>query len=146
MNNLIYYSPDLVMVIHLLSTAIMVGVIWVSQLLHYPSFHFIEKDKYIKFQHFHMNRISIIVMPAMIIEILSGFLLLKPSFNSNIFFIISVFILIVIWVTTFLFFTKIHQDLSNGYNRLTVNKLVMINWVRTILWSSRLIILLFINI
>ena len=124
----------------------MVGVIWVIQLIHYPSFHFIEKDNYIKFQEFHMKGISIIVIPAMIIEILSGFFLLIYYFNSSFLFGSSVFILISIWIITFLFFTKLHNSLTSGYKESIVDRLVFINWGRTILWSSRLIILIYINL
>jgi hypothetical protein len=132
--------------IHFLSTAIMVGVIWVIQLIHYPSFHFIKKSKYSKFQQFHMNRISIIVIPTMIIEIISGLLIFWSVFHSNIFFISSLFILISIWGITFIFFTKMHQGLVFGYNQEIVNKLILINWSRTLLWSLRLIILCYIRI
>ena len=132
--------------IHFLSTAIMVGVIWVIQLIHYPSFHFIKKSNYSKFQQFHMNRISIIVIPTMIIEIISGLLIFWSVFHSNIFFISSLFILISIWAITFIFFTKMHQGLVFGYNQEIVNKLILINWSRTLLWSLRLIILCYIRI
>ena len=47
----------------------MVGVIWVIQLVHYPSFHFINKKDYEQFQDFHMKRITYIVMPTMLIEL-----------------------------------------------------------------------------
>lgn len=132
--------------IHFLSTAIMVGVIWVIQLIHYPSFHFIKESNYSKFQQFHMNRISIIVIPTMIIEIISGLLIFWSVFHSNIFFISSLFILISIWAITFIFFTKMHQGLVFGYNQEIVNKLILINWSRTLLWSLRLIILCYIRI
>ena len=41
-----YQNPDLLIVIHFISTSLMVGVIWIIQLLHYPSFHFIDKANY----------------------------------------------------------------------------------------------------
>ena len=66
----------------------MVGVIWVIQLVHYPSFHFIDKDIYDSFQKFHMNKISIIVIPVMILELATGFLLLIGN-SKNILIIIS---------------------------------------------------------
>ena len=73
---------------HLIFSAIMVGVIWVIQLVHYPSFHFIDKDIYDSFQKFHMNKISIIVIPVMILELATGFLLLIGN-SKNILIIIS---------------------------------------------------------
>ena len=128
--------------IHFLSTSLMVGIIWVIQLLHYPTFHFIKESDYVEFQHFHMQRISFIVVPVMIIELLSGFMLVY-YFRSNL-LILCLIILLVIWLITFVFFTKLHQSLLGGYDKIIVDKLVQINWSRTILWSLRLIILIYI--
>ena len=129
--------------VHFLSTSLMVGIIWVIQLLHYPTFHFIKQSDYVEFQHFHMQRISFIVVPVMIIELLSGFMLVY-YFRSNL-LILCLIILLVIWLITFVFFTKLHQSLLGGYDKIIVKKLVQINWSRTVLWSLRLIILIYIK-
>ena len=126
--------------VNFISTSLMVGVIWVIQLLHYPSFHFINDKKYIEFQHFHMQRISFIVIPAMLIELASA-LLLAYFFGSGL-TIILLALLLGVWAVTFIFFTNMHQKLTNGYNQIIVDRLIQINWSRTILWSLRLIILL----
>ena len=131
---------DLFLKVNFISTSVMVGVIWVIQLLHYPSFHFINENKYIEFQHFHMRRISFIVIPVMLIELASA-LLLSYFFRSSL-TIILLAILLGIWAITFIFFTNMHQKLTNGYDHSTVDRLVQINWSRTALWSLRLIILL----
>ena len=126
--------------VNFISTSLMVSVIWVIQLLHYPSFHFINDKKYIEFQHFHMQRISFIVIPAMLIELASA-LLLAYFFRSSL-TIILLALLLGVWAVTFIFFTNMHQKLTNGYNQSIVDRLIQINWSRTILWSLRLIILL----
>jgi len=129
---------------HLIFSAIMVGVIWVIQLVHYPSFHFIDKDIYDSFQKFHMNKISIIVIPVMILELATGFLLLIGN-SKNILIIISFGILILIWGITGLFFSDAHGKLISGYNELIVNKLVSMNWIRTVLWTFKMILLLYLS-
>ena len=131
---------ELLLKVNFISTSVMVGVIWVIQLLHYPSFHFINDQKYIEFQHFHMQRISFIVIPAMLIELASA-LSLAYFFRSSL-TIILLALLLGIWGITFIFFTNIHQKLTNGYDHIVVNRLVQINWFRTALWSLRFIILL----
>ena len=128
--------------VHFLSTSIMVGIIWVIQLLHYPAFHFIKESDYVEFQHFHMQRISFIVVPVMILELFSAFMLVY-YLRSNL-LTICLIILLFIWLITFVFFTKLHQSLLDGYNKTIVDKLVKMNWSRTILWSLRLIILIYI--
>ena len=131
---------DLLLKVNFISTSVMVGVIWVIQLLHYPSFHFINENKYIEFQHFHMRRISFIVIPVMLIELASA-LLLSYFFRSSL-TIILLALLLGIWGITFIFFTNMHQKLTNGYDPSIVDRLVQINWSRTALWSLRLTILL----
>ena len=131
---------ELLLKVNFISTSVMVGVIWVIQLLHYPSFHFINEKKYIEFQHFHMQRISFIVIPAMLIELASA-LLLAYFFRSSL-TIILLALLLGVWAVTFIFFTNMHHKLTDGYDRRIVDRLVKINWSRTALWSLRLIILL----
>tara|TARA_B100000965_G_scaffold153204_1_gene127365 strand:- start:24 stop:452 length:429 start_codon:yes stop_codon:yes gene_type:complete len=142
MINLILNNDNIVINIHFASTAVMVGVIWVIQLLHYPTFHYIEKNNYSQFQKFHMNRISYIVIPAMVIEMLSGIMLV--IINDD--FIISFSLLVCIWIITFVFFTNIHQRLLSKYENTAVEKLVNLNWIRTTFWTVRLVILFIINI
>ncbi len=126
--------------IHLISTSLMVGIIWVIQVVHYPSFHFIGNSRYISFQKFHMERISYIVIPVMLVESISGFLLIYDELNLIL--LISMVLLLSIWMLTVFFFASVHQKLVSGYQVEMVAKLVKINWVRTLLWTLRLLLLI----
>ena len=126
---------------HLIFTSIMTGVIWVIQIVHYPSFHFIEKELYTAFQKFHMNKISIIVIPIMLAELITGMMLFLDKSSKSPFLIISFVILVLIWLITGVFFSKAHNELMTGYQELVVNQLVVMNWVRTLLWTLRLLLL-----
>ena len=135
------YNHSLILYIHLIFTSIMVGVIWVIQLVHYPSFHFIKPDIYTVFQKFHMEKISIIVMPMMIAELITVLLLLYNEDSKNILIIISFILLIIIWGITAVFFSGVHNKLIAGYQETIVNNLVVMNWIRTLLWTMRLLLL-----
>ena len=126
---------------HLIFTSIMTGVIWVIQIVHYPSFHFIEKELYTAFQKFHMNKISIIVIPTMLAELITGMMLFLNKSSKSPFLIISFVILVLIWLITGVFFSKAHNELMTGYQELVVNQLVVMNWIRTLLWTLRLLLL-----
>ena len=91
-----------------------------------------------------MNKISIIVIPVMILELATGFLLLIGN-SKNILIIVSFGILILIWGITGLFFSDAHGKLISGYNELIVNKLVSMNWIRTVLWTFKMILLLYLS-
>ena len=131
-------------VIHLVSTSFMVGVIWIVQLVHYPTFLFIDEQKSNDFQKFHMSRISYIVMPAMTTELFSGiyiFIYSNMAIDSNL-FLLALTVLIINWIITALVFVKMHNKLLINYKIEIISLLVKWNWLRTLLWSVRLILLL----
>ena len=127
--------------LHIIATSIMIGVIWVIQLVHYPSFYYVDRSRYELFQDFHMRNISWIVFPIMSIELITGILLIQsPVFgHSNKLFFISMILLALIWFLTATLFISIHKNLSNGYNKNIIYRLVNLNWLRTILWSLRMV-------
>tara|TARA_B100001778_G_C18414602_1_gene550494 strand:- start:281 stop:667 length:387 start_codon:yes stop_codon:yes gene_type:complete len=124
-----------------MASSIMVGVIWVIQLVHYPSFNYIEKQRYSNFQSFHMTRISYVVIPVMLIELLTLVLLIYSMDQINIELVLSGIILLLIWVITAIFFSGAHQKLTLGYDKSVVGNLIQMNWSRTLLWTFRLILL-----
>ena len=137
---MLYNHQFILVLIHLISTSLMVGIIWVIQVVHYPSFHFIGNSRYISFQKFHMERISYIVIPVMLVESISGFLLIYDELNLIL--LISMVLLLSIWMLTAFFFASVHQKLVSVYQLEMVAKLVKINWIRTLLWTLRLLLLI----
>ena len=129
------------LVIHLIATSIMVGVIWVIQLVHYPSFHFIELKQYTTFQRFHMSRISFVVMPAMLTELFTLILFIISMDPNDTLVTVSGLLLILIWLMTAVFFSGVHQKLTLGYDKTVVDKLVKLNWGRTLMWTLRLFLI-----
>ena len=128
------------LIIHLIATSVMVGVIWVIQLVHYPSFHFIELKQYTTFQKFHMSRISYVVIPAMLTELFTLILIIISMDKVDPIILASALLLIVIWLMTAVFFSGVHQKLTLGYDQVVVEKLVKLNWGRTLLWTLRLLL------
>ena len=128
------------LIIHLIATSVMVGVIWIIQLVHYPSFHFIERNQYTSFQRFHMSRVSYVVIPAMLTELFTLILIIISMDQVDPIILASALLLIVIWLMTAVFFSGVHQKLTLGYNQTVVEKLVKLNWGRTLLWTLRLLI------
>tara|TARA_B000000475_G_scaffold175383_1_gene141059 strand:- start:2 stop:427 length:426 start_codon:yes stop_codon:yes gene_type:complete len=128
--------------LHLIATSMMVAIIWMVQILHYPSFLFVDKQQYTEFQQFHMKKISYIIVPIMLLELFSGFGILFYIEKAQLSLYASLILLVLIWVITGLFFTKYHTELSKKYNRNTILRLIRFNWIRTVLWTIRLAFLL----
>ena len=128
--------------LHLIATSMMVAIIWMVQILNYPSFLFVDKKQYTEFQQFHMKKISYIIVPIMLLELFSGFGILFYIEKAQLSLYASLTLLVLIWVITGLFFTKYHTELSKKYNRNTILRLIRFNWIRTVLWTIRLAFLL----
>ena len=129
------------LILHLIATSVMVGVIWIIQLVHYPSFHFIELNQYTTFQRFHMSRISYVVIPAMLTELFTLILIIISMDQVDPIILTSALLLTVIWLMTAVFFSGVHQKLTLGYDQTVVDKLVKLNWGRTLLWTLRLFLI-----
>ncbi|REL24585.1 hypothetical protein DYD21_18540 [Rhodohalobacter sp. SW132] len=132
--------------IHLVATAFMTGLIWVIQLLHYPLFDHIEKSDFTRQMDLHRLRISFIVIPVMLAELFTGLYLLFTVFSGNFLFMINILLIGLIWLSTFLLQMPIHLKLAESHSSGRVKKLVQSNWVRTALWTIRLILLIYLSI
>ena len=90
-----------------------------------------------------MSGIGFIVGPLMGVELITGAMLLIIYKFSNIYFFSSMLLLVGIWLTTAVVFTRIHNKLLNGYNEKLIHDLIRFNWSRTIMWTTRLVLLSF---
>ena len=135
--------PDDLLTTHLTSTSIMVGIIWVIQLVHYPSFKYVKDSDYIIFQKYHMSNISYIVFPSMFTELITS-LLIFFSGEKSFLFMLSMICISLIWVITGVLFTKFHSTLQKGKDLKMIEKMIKANWIRTLLWTMRLIMILFV--
>ena len=131
------------LMIHIISTSIMVGVIWVIQLVHYPSFKYVNESDYIIFQKYHMSNISYIVFPVMFTELITALIILFFG-EKSLFFVLSLICLFLIWVFTGVLFTKYHRILKEGKDLMIIEKMIKANWIRSLLWTMRLIMIFFV--
>lgn len=107
-------------------------LIWIIQILHYPSFLFIDKASFTEFENFHTKRISLIVIPLMLAELV----LLIYDFRWIVFFILA-----GIWLSTFLIQVPCHNKLKQGKNLEIIYRLIFTNWIRTLLWTVKFLVI-----
>ena len=120
--------------------SILVGVILMTQILSYPLLLKLTKSNFYVYYNSYTKRISFIVIPLMIFEVLLSFSL---DFTFNNFYLLASNIsLLIVWGSTFFIQVPIHNKLSFNYSRVLINKLIFTNWIRTIAWTSKLIILI----
>ena len=87
-----------------------------------------------------MSRISYVVIPAMLTELFTLILIIISMDQVEPIILASALLLIVIWLMTAVFFSGMHQKLTLGYDQGIVEKLVKLNWGRTLLWTLRLLL------
>tara|TARA_B100000965_G_C19499684_1_gene716873 strand:- start:634 stop:1059 length:426 start_codon:yes stop_codon:yes gene_type:complete len=120
----------------------LLGVIIMTQFITYPTFLIIDKNSFNKYHRKYVNIISIIVAPAMVLEITS--LIVLVYLSKDFLLVKSLILLLFIWLTTFIIMVPSHNILSRKNDSKEIKKLININWVRTFLWSVKLIVMLFI--
>ena len=134
-------GDHLVFYLQLASCAVMTGVIWIVQLILYPTFSLIEKDRFKQFHEMHSSRITLIVGPAMLIELVTAIALVRYH-RMEPFWWLNLAFIILLWISTAFLSLPIHNKLADGFDLIKIKKLILTNWPRTFLWTLRLVILI----
>lgn len=120
------------------------GLILVIQFVHYPSFRWVDENKFVDFEHFHSRSISFIVLPLMVLELVIAISLLFTIIDFYIFIYANLVSIMLIWLSTFLLSVPCHNALMNGKDDAVITKLIKTNWIRTILWGIRVVSLFYV--
>lgn len=130
---------NLVFLANIGTTLYLVGVIWLVQLLVYPSMANVGADSYAAYHNLHTSRITPVVAPTMIIELLTAiYLVFAPVEKIDYrYFWIGLFLVLIIWASTFFVQVPLHDKLIRGFDGDIQKRLVLTNWIRTIAWSLR---------
>ncbi len=132
------------LVLHAAATFYMTGVIWLVQLVHYPMFARLEASTFRRSHAFHSRAISVVVIPAMLLELSMAVAILWHRGSGDWIAETGLGLLAVIWLTTFLVIVPQHEKLqANGFDAGVHVALCRWNWVRTVAWSARAVIAAF---
>ena len=125
--------------IHLCVTWAMIGAVWFVQFVHYPVYRFLQKKDFYTFQKHHIKQTKALAIPVMVVEAITGILLLWGWGGSALWAYawINFFLLILIWVSSFHFCMKCHNQLSHEYSPHLILRLLHIHQVRTCFWTAR---------
>ncbi len=139
---------EIIFIVHYISTLIMTGAIWLSQLSSYPLLVYVGRKNFIKYEHEHIHRISSVAWFIIYVELITAILLFFMQNNlilASIFFIGLLLILIIYLATSFIQY-PIHMKLEHGFDKKLHSKLVNSNWIRTIAWTIRALLLTYVLI
>jgi hypothetical protein len=114
-------------------------LIWLVQVIIYPGFHRIPPDIFIDYHRWYVKRISLIVLPLMISEVgMTIWWLLDAGTPGA---VISTVLVVIVWSSTFLLQVPIHNRLTSGKKEMLIRRLVATNWIRTIAWSLKSLVI-----
>jgi hypothetical protein len=124
---------------NLLATWYMVGLIWTIQLVHYNLFDRVGADGFQQYEADHGRLITPIVGPPMLVELATAGLLvvMSPSGFPRSAAIAGLVMVLLIWASTALLQIPCHSRLMEGFDQETYLRLVRSNWIRTVLWTAR---------
>ena len=109
-------------------------LIWVVQLVIYPSFKFYTPHNLISWHRNYTKKITWIVLPLMLSQLVLSIVMLVEV--VNVYTVLSLILILLLWGLTFVVFVPLHQAIDCGQgNPFVSQKLVKYNWMRTVLWS-----------
>jgi hypothetical protein len=120
------------------------GLIWTIQLVHYPGFLRVGESFYPGYQQFHMRAITMLVGPTMLAELVISALGMRAIWGQTTLYWISLILLGFIWIHTVFIATPIHNQLTSAFQADLIRKLVNMNWLRTVAWTLRAGVILWI--
>jgi hypothetical protein len=125
--------------INLILSSMLAMLIWIIQVVHYPSFRFVDEKLFSSFHSFHSRSISYLVMPLLILELIVTATLVS-KLPTNLLVLASSFLAAGIWFITFFVSVPCHNILSKTHDSKTIEKLIKTNWIRTLLWTSKMVL------
>ena len=130
--------------LNLASTWFLVGLIWLIQIVHYPLFNYVGSEEFRVFHENHKILITPVVGIVMTVELITSVIIIfqRPNGVRNWLGIVGIILLGVIWISTALLQINFHNMLSYKFDENVLEMLINTNWIRTICWSLRGIVVL----
>jgi hypothetical protein len=132
-------APELAAAASLVAGAALAGLIWTTQLVHYPAFRFVAPGRFAAFHAFHSRAISTLVVPLMTAELAAAALLavtVAPALRVQAWLTLG--LVLVAWASTFFLQVPLHGRLGLGPDDDAIERLIATNWVRTAAWTLKL--------
>ena len=128
----------LLLVAQAIATWYMVGVIWMVQLIHYPLMARVGRDHFVEYERLHTAGMGFVVIPAMLVELFTAVVWVRfASERDAIWCWCGLGLVALIWLSTFLVQVPLHEQLSQAFDPTAHHRLVVSNWVRTVAWTVR---------
>jgi hypothetical protein len=132
------------LLVHAAATLFMVGAIWFVQVVHYPLFARVGRPGYSAYSIRHTRLTGLVVGPPMLLEAGTAIALVvwtPPGISDSLVWT-GLLLVAGIWLSTALLQAPRHTTLGRGFDPAAHRFLVTSNWLRTVLWSLRGLVVL----
>ncbi|MFM2093443.1 MAG: hypothetical protein RIS70_567 [Planctomycetota bacterium] len=135
---------DFILLANVAATAVMTGVIWFVQVVHYPLFVLVGEQGFANYEQQHRALTTWVVGPPMLVEALTAGLLViyAPPYAKRWQLVAGLILIAVLWASTALIQVPCHETLSHQFERAVAERLVASNWLRTVAWTLRSVLML----
>ncbi len=143
---------SIIFIIHALVSIIITAIMWYIQVVHYPMLRFVEADH---FEHYNRElkmKNTLLFFPLFSLEIFTSVALLLSftmvsDFTTSVqnqFFLVgfSLILLFVLHLINFQLIRPLLSSLQTDTNGKKHQQLLRMQWIRTLGWTIRMIILL----
>lgn len=129
----------LLLIVNFFATVFMVGLIWMVQVVHYPLFAEVGEENSITYHKRHQTLVTFVVGPPMLVELFSSILLAwyPPASVDTWLIFAGIGLVFVIWLSTAALQVPCHGKLVEGFDEKVHRSLVRANWIRTLAWTAR---------
>ena len=123
-----------VLLVNAAATLFMTGLGWFVQVVHYPLFATVGRDRFAAFHELHSRRTTLVVLPPMAVELVSSWVLVfeRPEAIGSLAAVAGAALASLTWLSTALIQVPQHRGLTPD----RVPELVAGSWVRTIAWTA----------
>jgi uncharacterized membrane protein len=128
-----------VLLLHAAATLFMVGLIWFVQVVHYPLFAAVGEEGFARYETLHNRLTTWVVGPPMLVELAAALALVfrRPPEVPGWAAWLGLGLVGVIWLSTAFLQVPRHQRLTAGFDAAAHGALVTTNWLRTVAWTLR---------
>ena len=136
-------TTEIILTAQALASSAMCGLIWFVQMVHYPLFALTDTTHSPDYADENQRRTAPVVIPPMLVEGATATLIAinpPPAIGRPV-ALAGLAMVAALWLSTLLVQMPLHARLKrDGHTPATVAALVQSNWARTILWSARAVL------
>ena len=128
-----------VLIVQVLSSASMAGIIWFVQLVHYPLMERVGAAGFPDYERQHSRRTTWVVALPMLAEAATALWLVvrRPVPLPAGAVWCGLGLVVALWASTAFLQVPQHTVLAQGFQARAHRRLVGSNWIRTVLWTAR---------